>query len=223
MKSSRLCSEERLPGPSVTPHSLSGMTSRCLARGMHALMRTLLIVGAIHSAAPAPLRARTPDIQAPTGDAQGVHATKASERETILTRTFKIPRSTLFDAMTRPEHLLQWMHASGMKLVACEMDARPGGGFRYVFERRSGRRLEVRGRYQRFEPPSRVVYEESYDFSPLQILVATAFEEVDGGTLMTQTLRYASRQERDGDFEPVVTSATESYANLERYLSRIAK
>jgi uncharacterized protein YndB with AHSA1/START domain len=149
-----------------------------------------------------------------------LHATRRSDHEIVLMRSFAAPREVVFDAMTRPEHLLQWMHASGMELAVCEVDPRVGGTFRYVFQRANGRRLEVRGMYESFDRPDRYVYRESYDFSPLQILVTVALEDTGGTTLFRQTLRYASLQERDDDFEGVVTSATEAYANLDRYLSQ---
>ena len=40
-----------------------------------------------------------------------VRVTKASDRDTRVTGTFAVPRETLFDAITRPDHLKHWMSA----------------------------------------------------------------------------------------------------------------
>ncbi len=105
-----------------------------------------------------------------------------------------------------------------MSLVTCEVDLRAGRCFRYVFQRAGGARIEVRGAYRTVDPPSRFVYTETYDFSPLQVLVTTALDQAGSGTVFQQTITYSSKQERDDDFDGVATSAVEVYANLERYL-----
>lgn len=147
-----------------------------------------------------------------------MNATKPSDREIVLTQTFAAPRQAVFDALTQTNHLLRWMQPTHMSLVACEVDLRAGGSFRYVFQRPSGARIEVRGAYETVDPPRRLVYKETYDFSPLELQVTTVLDEAGGETVFTQTIRYSSKQERDDDFDPVATSAAEVYAKLERYL-----
>lgn len=144
--------------------------------------------------------------------------TRPSDREIVLSRSFAAPRAALFDALTRCEHLQHWMGSTGMTFADCEARPGVGGAFRYTFQRSSGRRLEVRGSYHSFEPPATFGYTETYDFSPLQVLVTTDLSEADGRTTFRQTLRYATTQERDEDFEGVATSAREAYDNLARYL-----
>jgi len=140
-----------------------------------------------------------------------------SESGIVLKRTFSAPQQTIFDALTKPEHLFEWMKPSNMSLAKCEIDLRADGLFRYVFARPSGRTIEVRGVYKTVDAPCQIVYEESYDFSPLTVLVTTLLEPSEGGTVFRQTIVYPSKQERDDDFEGVESSARELYANLERY------
>ena len=148
-----------------------------------------------------------------------VRVTKRSDREVELSGTFAVPRQVLFDAITRPEHLKAWMSAGGMTLAEAHVDPRAGGSFRYVYQRPTGKTIEVRGAYRQFDPPRGFAYLETYDFSPLQIEVATALEESGGKTKLTQTLRYFSTKERDEDFEGVATSSREAYTKLARYLT----
>jgi uncharacterized protein YndB with AHSA1/START domain len=147
-----------------------------------------------------------------------VRVTRKSEREIEVAGTFAVSREVLFDAITSPEHLRHWMSAGGMALAETHVDGRAGGSFRYVFQRPSGAKIEVRGAYSAFDPPRGFAYVETYDFSPLRIEVTTALEEAGGETRLTQTLRYATARERDEDFDGVATSSRAAYANLARYL-----
>ena len=147
-----------------------------------------------------------------------MQATRPSDREIVLTRTFAAPRQAVFDALTQTNHLVRWMQPTTMPLVTCAVDLRAGGSFRYVFQRSSGARIEVRGAYQSVDPPRLLVYTETYDFSPLEVRVTTALDQTGSETVFTQTMTYASKRERDDDFDGVATSAAEVYANLERYL-----
>ena len=148
---------------------------------------------------------------------------KPSDNEIVLTRTFEAPRAAVFAALTRAEHLVHWMETEGMTLVACETNPKAGGTFRYVFQRPSGAKLEVRGSYEAMDPPRQFVYTETYDFSPLSVLVTTTLEEDGAKTVLQQMLRYSSKRERDEDYDGVVSSATEAFSRLERYLADAAK
>ena len=146
-----------------------------------------------------------------------MRVSRKAEQDIEVAGTFAVPRAVLFDAITRPEHLPHWMSAGGMSLAETHADGRAGGSFRYVFQRPSGKKIEVRGAYSAFDPPNGFAYVETYDFSPLRIEVTTALEEA-GARPGSPRLRYASAQERDEDFDGVATSSREAYAKLARYL-----
>ncbi len=151
-----------------------------------------------------------------TNDRVGV--TKPSERDIVLTRTFAAPRQKVFDALTNPDQVPRWFQPQQMSLVTYEADLRVGGTFRYVFQRPSGTKIEMRGVYKEVDRPHRWVHTETYHFSPLTLLVTTVLDEVSGKTVLTQTILYSSKEERDGDFDAVASSAADIYAKLERYL-----
>jgi uncharacterized protein YndB with AHSA1/START domain len=152
-----------------------------------------------------------------------MQATKPSDTEIQLTQTFAAPRETVFAALTKAEHLGVWMRSTAMALVSCEVDLRAGGRLRYVFERPNGRKIEVLGTFETVDPPRRFVYTETYDFSPLKVLVTTSLEEAGEKTIFKQTLRYSSKQERDEDFPGVAASSKEAYARLDRYLPQLGQ
>jgi uncharacterized protein YndB with AHSA1/START domain len=107
--------------------------------------------------------------------------------------------------------------------VSSEIDLRRGGRLRYVFERPNGRKLEVRGKFQEVNPPHQFTYKETYDFSPLEVMVTTSLEEAGSKTFFQQMLRYSSIQERDEDFPGVASSSKEVYAKLDRYLAELGQ
>lgn len=148
-----------------------------------------------------------------------MHAIKQGDKTIVITWTFTASSQRVCDALTKPGLLTQWMKPAKMSLVSCEVDFKAGGTLRYVFQRPSGKKLEVRGTFQTVEPPHRWVYQESYDFSPLKVLVANELKPSGKETQLTQTLTYGSKQESDQDFDPVATSSREAYTQLERYLA----
>jgi uncharacterized protein YndB with AHSA1/START domain len=141
------------------------------------------------------------------------------DRRIVLTRSFAAPRQMDFDALTQADQVPRWFQPKQMSLTAYEADLKVGGSFRYVFQRPSGTRLEMSGVYQEVDPPHRWAYTEKYSFSPLTLLVTNELDETDGKTILTQTILYGSKEERDGDLDAVSSSAEELYTKLERYLA----
>ena len=157
--------------------------------------------------------------QTPMKKGDTMKTSKQADLEIVLERQFPAPLSAVFDSLTQAKHIVHWMKPANMSLVTCEVDLREGGRFRYVFQRGGGATIEVRGTYEKVEPPRFVAYTETYDFSPLKVLVATTLEDSGSGTRFKQTLKYASKQERDDDYEGVATSAADAFGNLEQYLA----
>jgi uncharacterized protein YndB with AHSA1/START domain len=154
-----------------------------------------------------------------TNDGVGaIQVTKPSDRTIVVTRTFAAPRQKVFDTLTKPDQVPRWFQPKQMPLLTYEADLRAGGAFRYVFRRPSGARIEMRGVYKEIDPPHRWVHTETDDFSPLALLVTTVLDEVRGKTVLTQTMLYSSKEERDGDFDAVASSSAEIYAKLDDYL-----
>lgn len=147
-----------------------------------------------------------------------VEIAKPSDRTIVLKRSFTAPRQKVFDALTKPDQVPQWFQPAQMSLVTYEADVKPGGAFRYVFQRPSGKKIVMSGVYQELDPPHRWTHTEAYDFSPLELLVITALDETRGKTILTQTIQYPSKEDRDSDFDSVASSSAELYTKLDRYL-----
>jgi uncharacterized protein YndB with AHSA1/START domain len=128
--------------------------------------------------------------------------TMPSDREIVITRTFDAPRTLVFDAMTRPEHVKQWYGPSYLTLVLCEIDLRVGGAWRYVLRDAGGNEYGFSGTYREIVPPERVVTTEGFEGLPGHEYIATlTLAEHDGKTTMTNRLLYQSVEDRDGHLQ----------------------
>jgi len=56
----------------------------------------------------------------------------------VLERVVDVPRALVWDAWTKPEHLIQWFAPAPWTTVDCEVDLRPGGIFRSVMRSPQG-------------------------------------------------------------------------------------
>ena len=126
--------------------------------------------------------------------------TTPSDTEITMTRLFDAPRHLVFEAMTKPEHVTQWWGrlGDGYSVPVCEIDLRPGGGWRFVNRHPNGE-AAFHGEYREIAPPSRLVFTEIFEEFPDVVSVVTStFTEEHGKTRMTVTVQYPSREVRDG-------------------------
>ena len=123
--------------------------------------------------------------------------TTPSEREITLTRVFDAPRHVVFDAMTKPELLKRWFGPHGSNLVACEVDFRVGGAWRFVVEGPDGEKMGMSGVYREIVPGERTVHTEAFDDYPGDSVVTTVLTEHEGRTTLTGTVLYESQEVRN--------------------------
>lgn len=98
-------------------------------------------------------------------------------------RRLAATRDDVFDAWTRPEEIAAWWDPTGAPLVECEIDARPGGAFRFVNQ---GHSPPFTGVYQLVDRPAKLIFEALG-------AVGTVTLTADGdNTLMHVTIRCAS-------------------------------
>jgi len=152
--------------------------------------------------------------------------TLPSDREIVLMREFAAPRALVFEAFTRPEHLKHWWGLRGTTLTVCEVDLRPGGGWRFVTQGATGKSEPFRGVYREITPPERLVYTFMYDvdgFRDAAGLVTDEFREQGAGTLLVETMLFPSVEARDGLLQSGMTKgAAETFDRLAELLERLA-
>ena len=159
-------------------------------------------------------------MDARTANSDTFALTTPSDRELVITRVFDAPRLLVFEAWTKPEHLMRWYGCSSSRLLACEIDLRPGGAYRFVMRIAGDQEHTMSGVYREIVPPARLVYTELFNDDPdKEALVTFTLAERGGRTTMTSTIRYRSAEDRDAVLKfGVEKGAAETLERLEEYL-----
>lgn len=127
--------------------------------------------------------------------------TVPNDTDIVVTRRFDAPAALLFKAYTTPELVKRWWGFEGSQWVVCEIDLRVGGQWRFVTrEQTPDGEIEVgfHGEYREIEAPHRLVSTEVFEGVPdAEALDIVTFDEADGVTTMTMTVRHSCREHRD--------------------------
>lgn len=134
---------------------------------------------------------------------------RVSDRELVVTRSFKGPARLIYKAWTTPELMMRWWSppSFGITLISCEMDVRTGGSYRLSFGvPGSDQPVDFHGRYIEAEPPHRLVWtnEEGEEGA----VTTLTFEERDGRTYLHLSDLYPSNEALD---EAIASGSTSGY------------
>ena len=127
--------------------------------------------------------------------------TTPSGREIAMTRVFNAPRWLVFDALTKPELVKQWLLGPpGWSMPVCDIDLKVGGAYRYVWKRDSdGTEMKSGGVFREISVPDRIVATEEFEqpWYPGESLLTSTLVEHHSKTTLTMTILYESRETRD--------------------------
>jgi uncharacterized protein YndB with AHSA1/START domain len=156
-----------------------------------------------------------------------LRVTAPSDLAIVMTRSFNAPRDLVFDAWTKPEHLVRWFGRRQDTLAVCEIDLRVGGTARFVWRFEDGSEMGITDVYREIAPPERLVFAETFD-PPYreemggETLNTLVLEERDGKATMTATTLYKSREDRDRALATgMETGAAESFDRLDELLDAL--
>jgi len=148
-------------------------------------------------------------------------AERKSERELVVTRTFHAPARIVFEAWTRPELLKRWWapKSIGITFISCEVDARTGGTYRFVFGHPASEQpMAFFGRYIEVTPYSRLVWTNDEGGEGGAVTTVT-FDERGGETLVVMSDLYPSKEALDGAIASGSTSGVdETFKQLDELL-----
>jgi uncharacterized protein YndB with AHSA1/START domain len=134
--------------------------------------------------------------------------TTPNELEIHVERVFDAPRAHVFSVWTDPQLISEWW---GDGTVVEEMDVRPGGTYR--FQTAYG---AVEGELREVEPPARLVQTFQNHLQTLE------FEDLGERTRLTQTMRFATTEERDTTMQfGVEEGAKAGFAQIDALLARL--
>jgi uncharacterized protein YndB with AHSA1/START domain len=135
--------------------------------------------------------------------------TTPNQLEIRVERVFDAPRTHVYSVWTDPELIPQWW---GHDTVVEEMDVRPGGTYR--FKTAMG---VIEGEYREVDPPERLVQTFQNHLQTLE------FEDLGEQTKLTQTMRFATTEERDTTMQyGVEEGAKNGFAQIDALLQKTA-
>src|SRR5262245_33780498 len=120
--------------------------------------------------------------------AAGANARESTaDRTHVIMRHYDAPARLLFDAWSKPEHLMKWFGPEGWPLTMCEVDFREGGRFRMAMTGASGvQNTPFGGRYLEIVPNRKIVYDNAFEEPGSEKMIMTVtFEEAAGRTTLT--------------------------------------
>jgi uncharacterized protein YndB with AHSA1/START domain len=134
--------------------------------------------------------------------------TTPNELEIRVERVFDAPREHVFRVWTDPDLIPEWW---GDGTVVEELDLRPGG--RWRFQTAHG---AVEGEFREVAEPERLVQTFQNHLQTLE------FEDVEGRTKLTQTMRFDTTEQRDMTMQYGVEAGAEAgFARVDAVLQRL--
>ena len=126
-----------------------------------------------------------------------------STRILTIKKTFNVPRKTVWEAWTSPDHIVQWWAPKGMKITVVHHEFRIGGSWKYTMTMTDGSEFISEGVYSEIIVPERIV--TSANFKPMTegVIIRVLFEEKGNKTDFTfsvihPTEEYCRQQEKMG-------------------------
>lgn len=155
---------------------------------------------------------------------RGFQVKAQGENEIRGTREFDAPPEMVWKAWTEPELLRRWLLGpDGWVMQVCEVDARVGGAYRYVwYKEKTAVSMGMGGVFLAVEKPRKLVSTEKFDepWYPGEMVGTVEFVPKGGKTLMYQTLRYESREARDMALKsPMDEGMSAGYNRLDEVLA----
>jgi uncharacterized protein YndB with AHSA1/START domain len=156
-----------------------------------------------------------------------------SDTEVRVTRSFKAPRTLVWQAHTDPRLIPRWMSGMpGWSMPVCEMDVRPGGKYRWFWRAdEGGQGFGFFGEFKEVDAPVTMTQEEYFDPGnageitgdmPVNnpSLNCTTFTETNGVTTLVLLIDYGSKAARDAALSTGMTDGMEiSYTSLDTLLA----
>ena len=156
----------------------------------------------------------------------------------VISRVFDAPRGLVFNAFTEVEHLKHWWGPKGSKVIAAELDLRPGGTYHFALQAPDGSTMWGRFVYREIAAPERIVFVHSFSDEkggltrhpmspdwPIEMLSTFLFEDV-GSNRTKVTINWVpinatdiERQTFDDGRGSMTQGWTGTFDKLESYLA----
>lgn len=123
-----------------------------------------------------------------------------------MIRAFDAPPAVVFEAWSKPEHIINWWGPNDFTVPLCEVDFRVGGRYRLCMRSPEGEDHWVWGDYHAIEPPVTLSFswnrEDSYGNIWNSTLIYLTFSEENGTTRFSLRQRvFANVEDRNAHNE----------------------
>ena len=147
-------------------------------------------------------------------------ASNGNDRELVFTRVFDAPRELVFETWTKPEHLAQWFGPDGFTITTHEMNATPGGTWRFMMHGPDGTDYPNVVKYREVARPERLVYWQGDETGDIAFVVTILFEDEGGKTRLNMRMVFERKEVKDLVIEKhgAIEGAHQTLGRLEAYL-----
>src|SRR5215471_13705576 len=112
-------------------------------------------------------------------------------RHVVIRREYDAPRTLVFEAWSKAEHLKHWFAPKGFTVPVCEIDFRAGGAVTIVMRAPDGEEFRSKGTFREIVVPERIVFEsallDDHGKPRFEDRNVVTFSERDGKTLVIVT------------------------------------
>jgi uncharacterized protein YndB with AHSA1/START domain len=146
-----------------------------------------------------------------------------SETEVRVQRMFEAPRSLVWTVWTTPAHMEKWMLGPpGWTMRVLEHDFRPGGTWRYAWQRENGTEMVLTGVFKSIAPPESFSATERWGDPWPETLNTNTFREDGPRTQVVLDIAYPSKEARDAALKTGMNDGmAATYARLDDLLATL--
>jgi len=149
------------------------------------------------------------------------NATSTASREIVMERVLDAPRELVFKVWTEPEHVAKWWGPDGFTNTVHEMDARPGGVWRFIMHGPDGTDYKNKIVFVEVVKAERLVYD--HVSGPL-FHVTVTFEEHGDKTKLTSRMVFETAAELEKVVKEfnAIEGAKQHLGRLAEYLATVS-
>lgn len=128
-------------------------------------------------------------------------AEDAADREIVISREFNAPRELVWEAMTNPEHVVNWWGPRGFTTTIEKMEFRVGGVWRHDMHGPDGTNYPNESIFKEIVKPEKIVFSHGgrrEGGSGVSFISTWTFDAIDSGkTKVTIRMVFPSAAQRD--------------------------
>ena len=160
-------------------------------------------------------------------------ASLPSDTEVLVKRSFDAPAELVWRAYMEPDLMRRWCGSTpGWSMPVCDMDMRVGGQYRWRWRNdEDGMEFGFTGDVREVVPHSKIVHTQVFDPGNMDVsmggepsIITVTFDETDGVTNVSTSIKFASKADRDAAIETGMTDGMEmNYKRLDEMLTIMPK